>query len=633
MAEFDEVIAPDLGTAPVSGPQNADRAVPVSARERWEAMGERPLAQRGQGAVWRVRDREDPRGEHHALKEMRYRKGPASLAYRRFVREINVMTALSGTHPGIVPVKAHGIPADADEWEPFYVMPLAEASLERARDLAGSLEPVLKIGIRIAEALEVAHDNGVIHRDVKPGNVLLFGDDRQPALADFGICHLEDDDRLTGTDAQTVGSRDYVAPELLGGGLRETVSVRVDIYSLGKTLYAVAAGRDPFPREAHREEEWDLANRFRDPRFEHLHGLLDRMVTLDPNSRFATMRECREAMERALENVQNGRPYHAGMYGGDRVAMERYYAGLNVLQRSSGREKGDAQVAVVDESERIVVDTIVRTTPGGKDADYARGLQPGDRELALTCANHLLVPAVLGITLGLDELVEEWWGGLKHLALPEEFQTRREVLLAEAAAAAAYGAAAIAWRRRRWEILREIVSVIAHHKHPFIYMDVGEGHSRKSAAWVSAFLAQSELIRHVEPDVSADPDGALGIVSGLAVLVDLIETPEKVLETLTDPNTRIDGADYAALYPDFREWIDALPRAALKSPAVGRGVAQVLGASSAPELHVALKRITPVLRRWMAQFASRLNRDSFWLSEFGKSGPWIQWTDSETYAR
>ncbi|MGH7618647.1 MAG: serine/threonine-protein kinase [Gemmatimonadaceae bacterium] len=612
-----------------TGTAQIPESVPVSPRDRWEAVGEKPLAQRGQGAVWRVRDLENPTGDLYALKEMRYRKGPMSLAYRRFIREINVMTALSGSHLGIVPVIAQGIPTEGEAWLPFYVMPLAAGSLERARDLTGALEPVLRIGIQIAEALEVAHGQGITHRDVKPGNVLLFGDERRPALADFGICHLEDEERLTGTDAQTVGSRDYVAPELLGGGPRDAVSTRVDIYSLGKTLYAVAAGRDPFPRESHLDEEWNLAPRFDDPRFEHLHGLLQRMVALDPNARFATMRECGDAMERALENVQQGRAYHAGMYGGDRVPLERYSAGLALLRRANGREREDAQVALVDESERIAREIVTRTTPGGQDVAYARGLQPDDSEVAETCANHLLVPGLVGVVLGIDELLEEWWARVRHLALPAEFRTRRDVLLAEAAAGAAYAMAAVAWQRRRWEVLRDIVGTIAQHRHPFVYMDIGEGYAPKSIGWVSRLMRESELLRNIESSVAENPDFAIGIVTGLAVLRDLIDTADDVLKTLVDPGTQIDGSDYAALYPDYREWTTDLADASARIPAVARGIAMVLGASSPDQLQQLLQRVTPALRRWTAQIASGVRRDAFWLQQFGKQGVWARWIGVE----
>src|SRR5688572_524844 len=86
----------------------------LAGRDRWENVGRKPLATRGQGRVWRVRDAQDPEGDSFALKEMKYHKGPASTAYRRFDREVTTMSGLSASHPGIVPVLDHGIPREGD---------------------------------------------------------------------------------------------------------------------------------------------------------------------------------------------------------------------------------------------------------------------------------------------------------------------------------------------------------------------------------------------------------------------------------------------------------------------------------------------------------------------------------------
>lgn len=615
-----------LATASASEPLPI---VPQSPRERWEVIGARPMVRRGQGSVWRVRDRTAGPGPHFALKEMKYHHGPTSLAYRRFVREISVMTDLSGAHKGIVPVIAHGIPIDGDSWQPFYVMPLAESSLERAKDLAGSLESVLKIGIQIAEALEVAHERGIVHRDVKPGNVLLFGDERRPALADFGICHLTEDDRLTGTDAQTVGSRDYVAPELLGGGQREDVSPNVDTYSLGKTLYAVAAGRHPFPREAHLEEEWNLAIRLEDRRFEHLHGLLERMVTSESSARFATMRECREAMERALENVQAGRSYAAGMYGGGRVPLERFSRATASLGRLSGLQHEDAKLALLEESERLAHDFIVNTTPRGLDIEYARELSQGDATLAATCANHLMVGGLVAIALGDDSLLDEWWERIRHLALTEELLTRRDILLSNAAVGSAYAIAAVAWRRRRWKILRDVTSTIAKDGRRFVYLRVAEGDSNKSAAWLAELLGQSEAVAAVEAAIADDSRLALGIVAGLALLRDLaVETPSEELRKMLGDGVQITGAEYAALDPEHREWMAVIGNACIRSSAVARGVAAVLDVPSPAELLPVLRWVTPVIQRWMGQIGRRRSVDTFSLRHLGSHGPWARWINA-----
>jgi serine/threonine-protein kinase len=199
--------------------------------------------------VWKVRDRAAPEAGDFAFKELRYDKSRTSAAYRRFLAEIEATRALR--HPNVVPVVDACVPeGEALDEVPFYVMPWAERTLARAKDYAGNVQRVLEVGVAIAGALAAAHAAGIVHRDVKPANILLT-DDGVPWLADFGICYLQTDDedrRVTFTLGNTVGSRDYVAPELRGGRL-DDVDGRVDVYSLGKTLHAALAGGDPFPLE------------------------------------------------------------------------------------------------------------------------------------------------------------------------------------------------------------------------------------------------------------------------------------------------------------------------------------------------------------------------------------------------
>lgn len=613
--------------ADAEGPPPAEVVVPESLRDRWILVGDRPLAARGQGTVRRVKDRQSAGHEQYALKEMRYDKGPTSVPYQRFVREINVMTKLSGTHPGIVPVIAHGIPADGDAWLPFYVMQLAEQSLERAKDLSGSLEAVLKIGVQLADALEAAHAQGVIHRDVKPANVLLFGDERRPALADFGICHLVDDDRLTRTDGQTVGSRDYVAPELLGGGRRESVTGRADVYSLGKTLYAALVGDDPFPRERHLEAEWNLGLRFNDPRYEHFHGLLDRMVVEDPNARFESMRACKEAMERALENVRAGRTYAPGMYGGERSAVERLGRAIPSIERLTGRRQEDAKLKLLEESPRVAKKLIVATSPPGRDVDYGYDALENDTDLAAQCADHLAVGGFVAILLGDDALLDEWWETTSRQVLKEgELRTRTDKILVSAAVGAAYCVGAAAWRRRRWPLLREITAAIAKNGQRFVHLPILDRSAKKSAEWLSSLIANSSLVAAVEPDLSDDPRRSIGIVSGLALLRDLLfETPNDAMKHFIQaPHDPISGVPHPALLPDFHDWVNALGEACLESTHVARGVASVLDAATPMAIRSVLQKVTPVMQRWMAQIAAACDRD-FILRQLDKYGPWAEW--------
>src|SRR4051794_30484428 len=146
-------------------------------------------------------------------------------------------------HPGIVAVFDAGEEGDAR----YLVSELVEGrTLDRLEaDGALSDRDVVRIGLMLAAALGHARDRGVIHRDVKPQNVIVphdRDDDRAAAkLADFGIAHLADDDSLTRT-GDVVGTLAYMAPEQAAG---ERVDDRADLYALALVLYEALAGTNP----------------------------------------------------------------------------------------------------------------------------------------------------------------------------------------------------------------------------------------------------------------------------------------------------------------------------------------------------------------------------------------------------
>ncbi|ETW21833.1 hypothetical protein MGAST_23595 [Mycobacterium gastri 'Wayne'] len=159
----------------------------------------------------------------------------------RFVREQQAMATLTG-HPNIVPVLQIGQTTTS---YPFLVMPFCRlGSWQERIAVVGALgmHEVLKVGVKIAGALECAHQAGVIHRDVKPGNVLPT-DYGEPALSDFGISRIAAG--FTTAPGIFYGSPAFTAPELLGGA---SPSPSSDVYGLGASLFTGLTGRAPFER-------------------------------------------------------------------------------------------------------------------------------------------------------------------------------------------------------------------------------------------------------------------------------------------------------------------------------------------------------------------------------------------------
>ncbi|SNS86905.1 Protein kinase domain-containing protein [Actinomadura meyerae] len=210
----------------------------LAGRYRLESV----VGRGGMGTVWRARD--ETLDREVAVKEVVL---PAGLSdeerenrHRRTLREARASARLN--HPGVVTV--HDV-VDEDA-RPWIVMELVEArSLQEIVDEDGPLPPgrVAEIGRQVAGALRAAHAIGILHRDVKPANVLVAGDDRA-VLTDFGIAQLAGDATLTGTGL-IMGSPAYMSPERVNGDPAIPAS---DLWALGATLYTATEGRAPHHR-------------------------------------------------------------------------------------------------------------------------------------------------------------------------------------------------------------------------------------------------------------------------------------------------------------------------------------------------------------------------------------------------
>ncbi|MBO9520821.1 MAG: protein kinase [Nocardioidaceae bacterium] len=152
---------------------------------------------------------------------------------RRFVTEARTLASLN--HHGLITLLDAGILGD----RPYLVMELVEGETLASRIVQRPLaeDEVAVIGHRLAEALDYAHDLGVVHRDVKPSNVLLAGD--RVLLADFGIARLVGETEQHTRTGDAIGSPAYLAPEQVAG---EPLTPAVDVYSLGLVLLEALTG-------------------------------------------------------------------------------------------------------------------------------------------------------------------------------------------------------------------------------------------------------------------------------------------------------------------------------------------------------------------------------------------------------
>lgn len=198
------------------------------------------MQQLGEGGMATVYKAYDPRLERSvAVKVIRGDQIKDPQFLKRFEREARALAQLS--HPHIVKVLDYG----DHEGAPYLVMEFIPAGTLKGR-FQGALPPAqaARLLAPVARALAYAHQRQVVHRDVKPANILL-GEDDHPMLSDFGIAKLLGSDEgadLTGTGVG-IGTPEYMAPEQ---GMGKKVDGRADLYSLGLVFYELVTGQKPF---------------------------------------------------------------------------------------------------------------------------------------------------------------------------------------------------------------------------------------------------------------------------------------------------------------------------------------------------------------------------------------------------
>lgn len=227
-----------------------------------------------------------------------------SNARKRFVREAQAIAAVSHDHV----ITIHAIDESAER--PMIVMQfVAGQSLQQKIDAEGSLDlkEILRIGMQTASGLSAAHAQGLVHRDVKPSNILLENGIQRVKLTDFGLARAVDDASLTQSGA-IAGTPQYMAPEQANG---DAVDYRADLFSLGSVMYSMCVGHSPFrasttmgvlkrvchdPPRPIQELTPDIPS--------WLSSIIMRLLAKQPDDRYQSAREVAELLERWLAHVQ-----------------------------------------------------------------------------------------------------------------------------------------------------------------------------------------------------------------------------------------------------------------------------------------------------------------------------------------
>jgi len=273
----------------------------------------------GMSSVYKARDSLLER--HVALKILHEQYNADEDFVERFKREARSVAQLQ--HPNIVTVIDRG----DEEGRQYIVFEYIEGENLKERVVRkGRLEvrEALEIALEVARGLAFAHQNGLVHRDVKPQNVLLNGDGRAK-VTDFGIARTVDVDGMTQTGT-VLGTSNYIAPEQASG---QRVDAHSDVYALGVVLYELLAGDVPFPGESFvvvamkhiHEAPPNLLDVRRDVP-QRVAGAVDRALEKDPEQRFPTMDDFAAELDSCLAALDSGESGDATMVIPARTRLE-----------------------------------------------------------------------------------------------------------------------------------------------------------------------------------------------------------------------------------------------------------------------------------------------------------------------
>ncbi|HXO93696.1 MAG TPA: serine/threonine-protein kinase, partial [Candidatus Acidoferrum sp.] len=255
----------------------------------------------GMGVIYRARQRHSRRIV--AVKRVLSYRADSHGALQRFRREAQAVASLD--HANILPIYEV---SESEDGLPFFSMKLAEkGSLqENAASLRNEPRRCVQLMAKVAHALEYAHSRGILHRDIKPGNILL-NDRGEPLVSDFGLAKLLDGNNDLTRSLTTFGTAGFIAPEQADGAAADFTPA-ADVYSLGAVLFNVLAGRPPFlgsnPVSVIRQASETPAPRLRSlaPSLDRdLETICARCLERDPKARYQSAGDLAADLERWLD--------------------------------------------------------------------------------------------------------------------------------------------------------------------------------------------------------------------------------------------------------------------------------------------------------------------------------------------
>ncbi len=281
--------------APTDDPQSLGRI------GTYEVVG--VVGRGGTGIVFKAFDRTLNRLV--AIKVLAPNLATNAAARRRFARESQAAAAV--VHEHIVPIHA----VSDQQGLPYLVMQYVPGrSLQQRLDRHGPLpiREILRIGMQAAAGLAAAHAQGLVHRDVKPANIMLENGVERVLITDFGLARTVDEASLT-CSGVIAGTPQYMAPEQARG---EAIDYRTDLFSLGSVLYAMATGHSPFRAETTMGVLHRICKETPRPIQESnpeiplwLSAIVARLHAKNPAKRYASATEVAEILQRHLARLQS----------------------------------------------------------------------------------------------------------------------------------------------------------------------------------------------------------------------------------------------------------------------------------------------------------------------------------------